>query len=101
MIKRLASPHVGTILEEEFLKPYDISKYKLAKDIGTQQTTISMIISGERSVSVQMSIKLARYFNNSPQFWLNLQNNYDIELELSVNSDKYKHIPKYDSLYTI
>jgi addiction module HigA family antidote len=72
----------GTILYDEFMEPLGITAYKLAKDIKVQQTAISQIINGKRRISVDMALRLSRYFGNSAQFWLNMQDYYDIELEL-------------------
>jgi len=71
----------GTILCEEFMEPLGITAYKLSKEIKVQQTAIGQIIKGHRRISVDMALRLSRYFGNSAQFWLNLQNYYDLELE--------------------
>lgn len=82
----------GQILLLDFLQPLNITPYKLAKAIGVQQTRISEIIRGERSITLDTAIRLGRYFNMSPQFWLNLQNHYDLEtLRLGDMSD-YENI---------
>jgi addiction module HigA family antidote len=70
----------GDILYEEFMAPLAITAYKLAKDIKVQQTAISQILNGKRRLSVDMALRLSRYFGNSAQFWLNMQDHYDIEL---------------------
>ena len=75
----LISP--GTILYNEFLEPLGISAYKLSKEIKVQQTAVSQIIKGQRRITVDMALRLSRYFGNSAQFWLNLQNYYDLESE--------------------
>jgi len=80
-MKKLDSIFPGTILLQEFMEPLGITAYKLSKEIKVQQTTISQIIKGKRKISVNIALRLSRYFNNSTQFWLNLQNFYDIELE--------------------
>ena len=80
-MKKLDPISPGTILLEEFMEPLGISAYKLSKEIKVQQTTISQIVKGKRRISVDMALRFSRYFNNSTQFWLNLQNFYDIELE--------------------
>jgi addiction module HigA family antidote len=71
----------GTILYEEFMEPLGITAYRLSKEIKVQQTSISQIIRGHRRITVDMALRLSRYFGNSAQFWLNLQNYYDLELE--------------------
>ena len=79
--KKLDLIFPGTILYEEFMEPLGITAYKLSKEIKVQQTAISQIIKGHRRITVDMALRLSRFFGNSTQFWLNLQNYYDIELE--------------------
>ena len=71
----------GTILYQEFMEPLGISAYKLSKVLGVQQNAIGQIIKGHRRITVNMALRLSKFFSNSAQFWLNLQNYYDIELE--------------------
>ena len=71
----------GTILYEEFMEPLGITAYKLSKELKVQQTAIGQIVKGCRRISVDMALRLSKFFGNSAQFWLNLQNYYDIELE--------------------
>ena len=82
MKKKLELITPGTILQEEFLKPLKISAYRLSKEIKVQQTAVSQIIKGNRRITVEMALRLSRYFGNSAQFWLNLQNYYDLESTL-------------------
>jgi antitoxin HigA-1 len=70
----------GTILQEKFMQPLGITAYRLSKEIKVQQTAVSQIINGSRRITVDMALRLSRYFGNSAQFWLNLQNHYDIEI---------------------
>ena len=78
---RLPNIHPGEILKEEFLEPFGISAYKLSKDIKIPQTRISQIIKGNRRVTANTALRLSVYFGNSPQFWLGLQDDYDLEEE--------------------
>jgi addiction module HigA family antidote len=80
-MKKLDLISPGTILYDEFMEPLRITAYKLSKEIKVQQTAISQIIKNRRRITVDMALRLSRYFGNSAQFWLNLQNYYDIELE--------------------
>ncbi len=75
---RLPNIHPGEILREEFLHPLGITAYRLAKDIHVPATRISDILSGKRSISAGTALRLARYFGNSAQFWVNLQAHYDL-----------------------
>jgi addiction module HigA family antidote len=80
-MKTLKNIHPGEILNEEFLIPLNISAYKLSKDTGIPQTRISSIIKGNRRITADTALRLAKYFGNSPKFWLGLQDDYDIEEE--------------------
>jgi len=82
MKKKLDLIPPGTILHDEFLEPLGITAYRLSKEIRVQQTAISQIINGSRRITVDMALRLSRYFGNSAQFWLNLQNHYDLESEM-------------------
>jgi len=77
----LAPIHPGEILLEEFLKPMGISQYRLSKDIYVPPRRINEIVHGKRAVSANTALRLAKYFGTSPQFWLNLQSRYDLEVE--------------------
>ena len=68
----------GEILKEEFLEPLGITPYRLAKTIGASQTAIGEIISGKRSISVPMAFRLSKALGTTPQFWVNLQRDFDI-----------------------
>ena len=83
--RELAPIHPGEILLEEFLNPMDISQYRLAKDINVDPRRINEIVHGDRSVTADTAFRLGRYFGMSPQFWLNLQSHYDLEV-LDMNS---------------
>ena len=88
MNKKLPPIHPGEILLEEFLKPMEISQYRLAKDISVPARRINEIVHGERSVSANTALRLSKYFGNSPQFWLNLQAHYDLEAEIDKIGNK-------------
>jgi len=92
MSKRDFDPiHPGEILLEEFLRPMDISQYRLSKDISVSQRRISEITQGKRSITADTALRLGRYFGMEAQFWLNLQSRYDLlqaEGELDKRLDK-------------
>lgn len=80
MKKRNIPPiHPGEILLEEFMKPLEISQYKLAKDLHVSPMRISEIINGKRSITADTAIRLGRYFKMEAKFWINLQASYDLE----------------------
>ena len=78
MGKQLPPIHPGEILMEEFLEPMGISQYRLAKDISVPPRRINEIVHGKRSITADTALRLGRFFNMSPQFWLNLQTRYDL-----------------------
>jgi addiction module HigA family antidote len=78
---RLAPVHPGEILLEEFLKPLEISQYRLAKSMSVPPRRVNEIVLGKRSVSADTALRLGRYFGTSEQFWLNLQSEYDLDVE--------------------
>jgi antitoxin HigA-1 len=77
----LSPIHPGEILLEEFLKPMNISQYRLALDIGVPARRINEIVHGKRSISADTALRLSRHFGMSERFWMNLQARYDIEME--------------------
>src|SRR4030042_4419803 len=79
--KKMQPIHPGEILLEEFLKPLNISQYRLAKDIAVPARRINEIVQGKRSVSADTALRLSRYFKLSERFWLNLQARDDLEVE--------------------
>jgi len=79
----------------EFMKPLGITAYRLSKEIKVQQTAVSQIINGNRKITVDMALRLSRYFGNSAQFWLNLQNHYDLESEIEKKEYLIKEIVPY------
>ena len=90
---RLKNIHPGEILIEEFLKPLEISAYRLSKDIGIPQTRTSMIIKGNRKITADTALRLSKYFGTSAKFWMGLQNDFDLEEELIRLSKELNEIP--------
>jgi len=73
--------HPGEVLLEEFLKPLNISQNQLGRDLGVSPRRVNEIIHGKRSITANTALRLARYFGNSPQFWLGLQMDYDLDVD--------------------
>lgn len=71
--------HPGEILQAEFLEPMGISQYRLAQDIGVPAMRINKIVRGERGISADTALRLARYFNMSVEFWTGIQTHYEVE----------------------
>lgn len=80
MADKLSPVHPGEVLLEEFIKPLNISQNRIAIDIGVDARRINEIVLGKRSITADTALRLARYFGNSPQFWLGLQNQYDLDV---------------------
>ena len=78
-MKTLANVHPGEVLSEEFLKPLNVTAYRLSKDLGIPQTRISAIIKGKRGITADTALRLSMYFGTSAKFWLGLQDDYDLE----------------------
>lgn len=81
MTTKLAPIHPGEVLLAEFLEPDGLSQYRLAKDISVPPRRINEIVHGKRSVTADTALRLARYFGTTPRFWLNLQTQYDLDVE--------------------
>ena len=95
---KLPNIHPGEILKEEFLKPFGITAYKLAKEINIPQTRISQIIRGNRRITADTALRLSAFFGNSPQFWLGLQDDFDLEEEGIRLEEELKNIHKVIAL---
>ena len=76
----MAPIHPGIILLEEFLQPMSISQYRLAKNTSVSARRINEIVHGKRSITADTALRLGKFFNMTPQFWMNLQSRYDLEV---------------------
>jgi len=92
-MEKIKPVHPGEILLEEFIKPFGISQYRLAKDINVSQMKISEIVNKKRRITVDTALRLAKYFGISPEFWMGLQNDYDVETTLD-NKEVSNNIAK-------
>ena len=86
----ILSPHPGTVLSCDFLKPFSISQSKLADELAISVKRVNEIINGKRNVSIDTALRLSRYFSTTAKFWLNLQLDYDIEVARN-QSEKMIH----------
>ncbi len=82
MTEKLKPIHPGEVLLEEFLKPMNLSQNRLAIEIGVDARRVNEIVLGERSITADTALRLARYFGVSPQFWLGLQAEYDLDVAM-------------------
>ncbi|WP_033337461.1 HigA family addiction module antitoxin [Catenuloplanes japonicus] len=84
--------HPGEVLMEEFLRPLNITQYRLAQVIGVPARRINEIVHGKRSITTDTALRLSRALGTSDRFWLNLQNRYDIEVARSRHGDEFDRI---------
>ena len=88
MDERFELPKIGDILVEEFLNPLEITPYRLAKDLGVSTSTILDLVHNKRKISVEMSLRLSKYFGTTSKFWLNMQNELDLrEIQEKLGAD--------------
>jgi addiction module HigA family antidote len=87
---KLTPVHPGEVLLEEFLKPLGLSQNRLALDIRVPARRINEIVHGKRRVTPDTALRLARYFNMSPQFWLGLQMDYDLDIAEDELAERIK-----------
>ncbi len=99
-MKKLPNIHPGEVLKEEFLIPLGLSAYRLAKETKIPQTRISQIIKKKRRITADTALRLSKFFSTSPQFWLGLQNDFDIEEESKIINPVLKKINTFKEIST-
>ena len=93
MTEKLYPPiHPGEILQEDFLDGFGIAQHKLAVAIGVPPRRINEIVRGKRRITADTALRLGRYFGMDPQFWINLQARYDLEVEMDALGDSLDRI---------
>lgn len=88
----------GEILLEDFMKPMELTKYRLSKDIGVSATRIGEIVSGKRSITADTDLRLCKYFELSNGYWLRIQNQFDIEIEKRKIQSELKDIIPFNKM---
>ena len=88
MNEKLNPVHPGEVLLEEFLKPMGLSQNRLSLEIGVHARRINEIVLGKRRITADTALRLARYFGTSPQFWMGLQNDYDLDVAADTLGDR-------------
>ncbi|CAA6814032.1 MAG: Addiction module antidote protein, HigA family [uncultured Sulfurovum sp.] len=88
--------HPGEILKEEFLVPYEMTQSHLSKALGTSFRAINELVNEKRGITVEMSLKLSKYFGTTPQLWLNLQNQYDLYKVAKKKKDVLDEVKAYE-----
>lgn len=94
-METLKNIHPGEVLLEEFLKPLEISAYRLSKDTLIPQTRVSQIIKGRRKITADTALRLSKYFGVSAKFWLGLQDDYDLEEESNAKKEEFESISSF------
>ncbi len=94
-MEKLPNIPPGEILLEEFLKPLEVSAYRLAKATGIPQTRVSQILKGRRRITADTAIRLSQFFGNSVKFWMGIQDDYDVCVELAAKQDEFFGIKEY------
>ncbi|MDE0667197.1 MAG: HigA family addiction module antitoxin [Acidimicrobiaceae bacterium] len=93
MTQKLAPIHPGEVLDKEFLAPFGITQYRLAKAIGTDPRRIHSIVRAQRSITAETALLLGRFFGNSAGFWMGLQSQYDLEVAQDRLTERLDEIP--------
>ena len=99
MDERFELPKIGDILVEEFLNPLEITPYRLAKDLGVSTSSILDLVHNKRKISVEMSLRLSKYFGTTSKFWLNMQNELDLREAQEKLGDDLDKIPSCKKLH--
>ena len=97
----LPNIHPGEILKEEFLKPYQLTVYRLAKETKMPATRIAEIIKGKRRITADTALRLSKFFGTSADFWLGLQMEYDLREELEKKKGEIEKIPNIEKLHLV
>jgi addiction module HigA family antidote len=96
-LKRLPT-HPGEILKEEFLTPLELTQSQLAKDLNTSFRAINELVNEKRGITIEMALRLSKYFGTSPQLWLNLQNQYDLYRVSVKKKELFDDVKVYEKI---
>lgn len=98
---RLSPVHPGEVLLEDFLKPMELSQNRLALSIGVHPRRINEIVLGKRGISADTALRLAKFFGTSPDVWLGLQKDYELDVAMDELGDRIEHeVRTYASIQT-
>ena len=104
MFDRMPPVHPGEILSEDFLKPMALSQTQLALATGMPQSRVQAIVAGRRGITADTAIRLAAFFGNTPQFWLNCQTSYELDMaDYTGEGQKIRAFvrPRSSSIHTV
>ena len=88
--RRLPPVHPGEILREDLMTPLGLSINKIARDLRVPVTRMSEIVNGRRSITADTALRLARYFSTTPEFWVNLQSAYDLDIATRASAEQIR-----------
>ena len=97
--EKIPPMHPGEILMEEFLRPMGLSQNRLANDLGVPPRRINEVVLGKRRITADTALRLAQYFNMSPQFWLGLQMDYDLDVAEDRLSARLEEVKVYSEVH--
>jgi addiction module HigA family antidote len=96
--EKIGNIHPGEVILEEWLKPLEMSAYRLAQGTGMSRTAVSQILAGKRAITAETALRLSRFLGCDPQFWLGLQADYDLEEAEAARADDLARIVNYKEL---
>ncbi|MGF9563715.1 HigA family addiction module antitoxin [Neorhizobium sp. JUb45] len=96
-VSKLPVIHPGEILRELYLDPLDMTPYALAKKLHVPRTRIERIVAGKTGVTSDTALRLAKFFKTSPEFWMNLQNSFDLKVEMQKLKGELENIEAYEA----
>lgn len=96
-VSNLPPIHPGEILRDLYLDPLEMTPYALAKKLNVPRTRIERIVAQKTGITSDTALRLAKFFKTSPEFWLNLQNSFDLKIEAESLRDELEHIPEYEA----
>ena len=94
-MKKLTYPSPGNLLLTEFIQPMDLTQYRVAKDCGIAHSAMTQIIRGKRTITAETALRLGCYFGTTPQFWLNLQTEYDLRQARKTHAEIERQVKPF------
>lgn len=96
-VSKLPAIHPGEILRDHYLDPLDMTPYALAKKLHVPRTRIERIVAGKTGVTSDTALRLAKFFKTAPEFWMNLQNSFDLKVEMQKLKGELENIEAYEA----
>jgi addiction module HigA family antidote len=96
-VSNLPPIHPGEILRDLYLEPLEMTPYALAKKLNVPRTRIERIVAQKTGITSDTALRLAKFFRTSPEFWLNLQNSFDLKIEAENLKIELERIPEYEA----